>query len=72
MTGHEATFAEPDYRLNLLRPGSILVEKYQYATARQTTGVQWCVHRVEGDESLTQLYVTTSRRKALAWAAEHV
>lgn len=58
---------EPD----MLTPGSILVERYVYATRTGGEGVQWCVHKVGRDGSLDQLHVGESRREALLWAVEN-
>jgi hypothetical protein len=53
---------------NLLRPGSVLIERY----APEKGKPQWCVHKVESDGSLSQLIVLGTRREALEWAASHV
>jgi len=59
-------------RPDVWKPGSILIERYEYLTANDKPRAQWCVHRVEGDGTLSQLMVKDSRRDALRWAAEHV
>lgn len=43
--------------------GSFLIEKYLYATDRQTTGVQWLVYTVK-DGNLTYLEAFRTRRAA--------
>ena len=43
--------------------GSFLIEKYLYATDRQTTGVQWLVYVVK-DGTLTYLQGFKTRRAA--------
>jgi hypothetical protein len=53
-------------------PGSLIIERYRYEGPRGGHGVQWCVHRVEGDGALAQLYVADSRRAAAKWASENV
>lgn len=44
----------------------------EYRTKNDKPRAQWCVHRVEGDGSLSQIMVCDSRREALMWAAENV
>jgi hypothetical protein len=53
-------------------PGSLVIERYRYEGPRGGRGVQWCVHIVEGDGALAQLYVADSRRAAAKWASENV
>lgn len=48
-----------------LPAGSLVVEKYQYATARQTTGVQWLAQSVDKDGNLLLHKVCRTRKEAL-------
>ena len=63
----EKTRAYAAQGATVLRPGSFVIERYTYERKRGGVGVQWCVHRVERDYSLSQIYVADTRRQAAAW-----
>ncbi len=48
-------------------PGSFIIERYACTGPKGGKGVQWCVHRVEKDGSLSQLYVGDTRLDAARW-----
>ena len=48
-----------------LPAGSLVVEKYHYATAKQTTGVQWLAQTVDKDGNLLLLRACRTRKEAL-------
>jgi hypothetical protein len=49
----------------ILPPGSYVIERYVYTRPNGNgEGVQWCVHRVEKDGSVSQLFTTDTRREA--------
>lgn len=60
-TGHE---------VDLLPPGSYVIERYIYIRPSGGTGVQWCVHRVERDGSWAQLVALDTRRAAAEFIAQ--
>lgn len=61
------TLSHPDgpFKMVDLPAGSLVVEKYHYATAKQTTGVQWLAQTVDAEGNLLLHRACRTRKEAL-------
>lgn len=67
----EIVSAHTGCEMDVLTPGSFVIERYIYNRANGSKGVQWCVHQVSKAGGLTQLIACNTRREAAEFIAGH-